>query len=285
VPLGGAAPDVLVASSQVWTSADGRLIRIDPASDRAYLVAREVAGFATDGDDVWAAVGGNRLVRLDGATGAQERSFRLARSPLFAVGDAGFPVLGWGSVWLTVPKLGQEYEPQTLWRIGSRGGRVLAKLPIGVNPTPPLAAFGSIFLLYATPPGQPNLLARLDRGARALVAIATPGSPWARAAGGGSLWVGGRFDPVVWRLDPRTARSAAAVDLPEPARALTFARGSLWATTHTSLLRVDPARNRLVRRIRLFTPRDPSEEEAGLRGIAYAGGSLWISVIAAAARR
>jgi hypothetical protein len=215
VRLGGTARDVRIAGGQVWTSADDRLIRVDPASDRPRVVATDAAGFATDGKDVWAAIGGNRLKRFVGATGTRKVSFLLA----------------------------------------------------------------AIFLLYATPSGRPDILARLDRGARTPVPLATRTSPWALAADGGSLWVGGRAEPVVWRLDPRSARPVVTVELPEPARALTLAAGSLWATTRTSLLRIDLARNRIARTIRLFTSKGSGDEEEGLRGIAYARDSLWITVI------
>jgi sugar lactone lactonase YvrE len=220
----GLARDVRIVSGKVWTSAGGRLVRVDPATNRVHSVdARNVAGFTVAGEDVWAAAAGNQLLRLDGATGARERSLRLSSRRVFAVGDAGFPVVAWGSLWLTVPKLGRESEPQTLWRLDMRTGRVLAKLPIGVNPTPPFAAFGSLFILNA-PRSRPNQLLRLRRGARRPIEVATPGNPWGLAAGAGSLWVGGRTDRVVWRLNPRSTRSTATIDLPELPRGLAFAR-------------------------------------------------------------
>lgn len=54
---------------------------------------------------IWVALDGNRLVRIDGATGQREASFRLRRTALFAPRDAGFLAVGHGSIWLTVPKL------------------------------------------------------------------------------------------------------------------------------------------------------------------------------------
>jgi hypothetical protein len=47
-------------------------------------------------------------------------------------------------------------------------------------------------------------------------------------------------------------------------------------TTGTSLLGIDPARGRVVRRIRLTAPKAGG---VGPTGIAYVSGSLWISVV------
>ena len=77
----------------------------------------EVVGTASDGEDLWVAVDGNRLVRIDGATGQREASFRLGRTALFAPRDAGFLAVGHGSIWLTVPKLGDPGAPHELWWI------------------------------------------------------------------------------------------------------------------------------------------------------------------------
>ena len=151
----------------------------------------------------------------------------------------------------------------------------MAKRPIGVNPTPPFAAFNSLFIINAPQIGR-NTLLRVTRDAPRAIEVATPGSPWGIAVGGGSLWVGGRNDRVVWRMNPRTARMTASVRLPEFARGLTFARGVLWVTTATSLVRIDPVWNRVVRRIRLAAP-EPGD--AGLTGIGYLNGSVWVSVI------
>jgi hypothetical protein len=88
----------------------------------------EVVGAASDGEDLWVAVDGNRLVRIDGATGQREASFRLGRTALLAPRDAGFLAVGHGSIWLTVPKLGDPGAPRELWPIGPRTGTVRAKI-------------------------------------------------------------------------------------------------------------------------------------------------------------
>jgi sugar lactone lactonase YvrE len=212
---------------------------------------------------------------VDGATGARERLFELGTRALFAVGDAGFPVVAAGSLWLTVPKLGQESEPQTLWRLNAQTGRVIKKIPIGVNPSPPLAAAGFIWII-SVPANRPNELSRLDPAGRKPVRLRAPENPWALAAGANSVWVGRRYSPVIVRLDPATARLNATIPLPGLPRGIAFGAGSIWVTTTTSLVRIDLARNTITRTIRLYRPRSDDE---GPTGVAYLNGSVWISIL------
>lgn len=98
-------PDPLlmdVASGHVWTLnlGDGTLSRIDPATNRATTMSiGVVVGVTGDGDDLWVAVDGSTLVRIDGATGEERASIRLGGQPLFALRDAGFLAVGEGAIW------------------------------------------------------------------------------------------------------------------------------------------------------------------------------------------
>jgi hypothetical protein len=68
-PLG-----LITASGQVSTQSfgDGTLSRIEPVTSRATSHLQEVVGAASDGEDLSVAVDGNRLVRIDEATGQRE---------------------------------------------------------------------------------------------------------------------------------------------------------------------------------------------------------------------
>jgi len=132
-------PDPLlmeVASGHVWTLnlGDGTLSRIDPATNRATTMSiGVVAGVTGDGDDLWVAVDGSTLGRIDGATGEERASIRLGAQPLFALRDAGFLAVGEGTIWLTVPQLGSADSSQMLWRIDPATGHVIAKIQLGPN--------------------------------------------------------------------------------------------------------------------------------------------------------
>jgi hypothetical protein len=60
------------------------------------------------------------VVRIDGATGKRERVLELGKTRLFELHDAGFLTLDAGSIWLTIPVLGDGGADQTLWRVDPR---------------------------------------------------------------------------------------------------------------------------------------------------------------------
>lgn len=271
-------PDPLlmaVASGQVWTLnlGDGTLSRIDPANNRATTIRiGEAVGMTSDGEDLWVAADGNSLVRVDGATGKEEASLRLGDRPLFALRDAGFLALGEGAIWLTVPELGKERLPQTLWRIGRASGRVMTRIRIGPNPPPPLS--DGRYLWVITMSRFTGELTRIDMRSNQVQEVTVGAQPWGLAAGAGSMWVGHQADREVWRLDPEAVRPTARIRIIDAARGVGFGDGRVWVTTETALLVIDPATNEVSRTIRLIE-RAPGE---GPREVAYADGSIWISV-------
>jgi streptogramin lyase len=276
IPVGPDPRLITTASGQVWSASrdDGTLSRVDPATGHAITVeVGEAVGFAVAGGDLWVAAHGNRLLRMDGASGAEKRSLRLARAPVFALQDAGFPVVGRGSLWLTVPKLGEASAPQSLWRVDPSTGKVLAKLPIGVNPTPPLAD-GRYIWMISRPPSAPGELTRIDMASGTSTNVSVGLFPWGLAAGAGSVWVGHTAPHEVWRLNPSSAKPTAKIPVDGEVRSVGFGGGFAWVLAGTSLLRVDPATNEVTRIVRLKSP-------SGVGGpsvLVYLDGSVWVSV-------
>jgi DNA-binding beta-propeller fold protein YncE len=273
IPVG---PDPLlltVASGQVWTLnlGDGTLSQVDPATNEATTVRPgEVVGFTSDGPDLWIAVDGNTLARIDGVTGREERSIRLASRPLFALRDAGFLAVGRRSIWLTVPTLGERMGPQELWRIHPDTGRVLDRYRLGPDPTSPLLDGPYVWSISF------NGLSRIDLRSgrtRLIVASGGPGGPWGVAAGGGSIWMGQQYGEI-WRLDPATGRPEAKIPVDGPVRGVAFGGEFAWVTTETSLLSIDPTTDEVTRRISLINP----IPDLGPIGVAYLDGSVWVSV-------
>lgn len=280
IAVGPAPLNLRVSAGQIWVQnfGDGTLMRIDPGSKRPVTVpAGKVAGLAVHGSDIWAARDGNRLSQLDGATGAEKRSIILGTIPFFAVGDAGFLAIGESTIWLTVPKLGEPEAMQSLWRIDLASGRVVAKIPIGRDPLPPLIDGDYVWVL--TPVDLYQIHISSNRPKR----LAVPRFPWGLAAGAGSVWIGNQFrlrvpllfkGPEVWRLDPATGSPVAKIAVRDPVRGLAFGGGRLWVTTGRGLLSIDPATNQVVRTITLAKP----SADEGPIGVAYLGGSVWVSV-------
>jgi len=91
------------------------------------------------------------------------------------------------------------------------------------------------------------------------------------AVGGGSLWVlGDALDPRMWRLDRRTGRVQATIDLGSPPRSVTVAGGRAWVTDglHDRVVPVSLASNRVLA---------PVPVGRGAAGVAAAGGSVWVA--------
>jgi DNA-binding beta-propeller fold protein YncE len=270
-------PDPLlmeVASGHVWTLnlGDGTLSRIDPATNRATTMSiGVVVGVTGDGDDLWVAVDGSTLVRIDGATGEERASIRLGAQPLFALRDAGFLAVGEGAIWLTVPQGSADASPM-LWRIDPATGYVIAKIQLGPNPLSPLSDGRYLWIITMTPfRGQ---LRRVDMRSNRVTEVQVGNQPWGLAVGAGSLWVGHQSDREVWRLDRRTGETAAKIPISDAARGVGFGGGLVWVTSETGLMSIDPSTNEVIRTIDLIE-RAPDE---GPIGVAFVAGSVWVSV-------
>jgi sugar lactone lactonase YvrE len=227
-----------------------------------------VAGIAAANRDLWIAVDGNRIARIDGATGAVEQTLRVARRKLFELGDAGFIAVVGDSVWLTVPKLGTE-APHALWRIDADTGTVREKHKIGVNPTPPLVVGRELWFVTLD-----RGLVRYDTASGRYEAIPAGDRPWAYTRGAGSVWVGHELPGQVRRINPETGRTIATIDTDPKVRGLGFGGGFVWVATETSLRRIDPKRNRVTR----TTDITSRHNDEGPVGVAYVNGDVWVSV-------
>jgi YVTN family beta-propeller protein len=90
------------------------------------------------------------------------------------------------------------------------------------------------------------------------------------AYGGGSLWVlGDALDRRLWRLDPRTGKTVATIDLGFPPTSAAFTDGTLWITDglHDRVVPVDAATRRVGHGVAVGS--NPT-------GIAVGSGSLWV---------
>ncbi len=271
-------PDPLLltsASHQIWTLnlGDGTLSRVDPATGSATTVhVGEAVGIASDGRDLWVAHDANVLSRVNGATGRRELSFSLARRPLFALRDAGFPAVANGSVWLIIPHLGRADLPQALWRIDAATGQVVKKMTVGPNAFPPVT--DGRYLWVVTREGFAGKLTRVDTRSGALMDVPTGDQPVAVAAGAGSIWVGHALDRQVWRLNRETINVRAKISVEGPVRGLAFGGGVVWVTTESDLVAIDPVSNQVKGRRRITEPLP----DLGPIGVAYVEGSVWVSV-------
>jgi YVTN family beta-propeller protein len=273
VPVGVDPLQLAVAARHVWTMefGDGTLSRIDPESNKRTAVdIGQAAGMASDGNDIWVAANGNTLVRLDGESGERERVLELAKRPLFELRDAGFLILGAGSIWLTIPVLGNNFADQKLWRVDQRTGAVTARAPLLANPVS-LAADSRYVWIANIDGGKVTPVDVITNTAKNVSASIGPAGV---ATGAGSVWVS-HYVPEVWRLDPDTVRVQAKIHLGEgTTRGIAFAGGKVWVTSEGSVVALDPATNKVVQTIKLIEPK----REVGPTAIAYLDGDLWVSI-------
>lgn len=262
------------AAGQLWVlnGADRTLSRIDPVSEQVTSVdIGEPAGLTGDGNALWVAVDGNRLVRIDGSTGAELKSLQVADDRLFALGDAGFPAVGGGYLWLTVPELGVQSGPQELWQLDPTSGALVTRWPIGVNPIAPLAEGDHLWIVTRGGSGQ---LSRVDMESGRSSSVKVAAYPERLASGLGSVWVGHRSGEV-WRIEPETGDALAKIEIDGLARGIDIGGDLVWVATNTTLLGIDPSTNQVIRSTDLT---DGKPAAAEVWTLVYVAGSVWLTV-------
>jgi DNA-binding beta-propeller fold protein YncE len=170
--IGGIAAGV----DAVWAAASGRLLRIDPVSNRVVATVR-LGGFPSrvvaSGRDVWAAVtrqsGPGELVRVDARANRIVARIRVGDGP---VGVA----VGLGSVWVA------NSSRSSVMRIDPRRNRVVATLLTHRFSSSLVVVGNRVFVA-----GEPELVA-LDRLGRIVRRIPLPAPVVRLTASGHELW-------------------------------------------------------------------------------------------------
>jgi hypothetical protein len=143
---------------------------------------------------------------------------------------------------------------------------VVARIPVSPSASPCAAAAGGRFVWvseYASP-----YLAKIDPRTNRVVAKTKIGfGSCGLGSGAGSLWVEDTSSATVSRVSISTGKRTAAISVGFSPYDATFAYGAAWVTSNGSgeLERIDPARNRVVKRWKL----------AQATGVVAAFGSVW----------
>jgi DNA-binding beta-propeller fold protein YncE len=249
----------------------GRLLRIDPASNRVTAsmpVGDGPAAVAVGSGRVWvASYRDGTLWQLDPTSRAPAKVAAVGRP--FAVtihdGSAYVAALGPGQFTGNVSKFDA--------RTGDRaGGKVMVACSLA----------GGTFGVWVA--GCPDVQ-KLSTGGPAPTFRATVHIPYAArlsaanfrealagmAQGEGAVWViGDAADRRLWRIDPQRHRVTATIDLGFPPGAVAAGEGGVWVTDELGdrVVRIDPATNRAVASIPVGR---------GAMGVAVGGGSVWIA--------
>jgi streptogramin lyase len=114
-----------------------------------------------------------------------------------------------------------------------------------------------------------SVSARPAGGSEIVATIRTPGFPGPVAVGFGSVWVGGHRSGTVYRIDPRTNRVAAKVEVPDTLCTFpALGAGSIWwpncGEGGQYFYRIDPRSMRVAGRRSGYAPR-------------FGAGSLWFT--------
>jgi hypothetical protein len=250
---------------------DGRLLRIDPTSDRVTASTRVgdgAAAVAVGSGRIWvASYRDGTLWQLDSRTGAVTSvpAFGRPNGVTVHAGKAYVAALGPAAFGGNVGQFDAVSG-------GHTGGKAIFTCSL---------TSGSYGVWIAGCPDVYELSidgGNVTTGAMVRIPLARHLSAGnyreglaAMAMGEGAVWVvGDPNDPMLWRIDPRRHRVVSTIRLGFPPAGVAAGEGGVWVTDQLDdrLVEVDPIRNRIVRSI-------PVGRGAG--GVAVGAGSVWVA--------
>ena len=163
-----------------------------------------------------------------------------------------------GSVWVG------GLERGGIYRVDPGTGRVTAHVPAGSKIFNLASAPGAVWAVSQLE----DTVTRIDtRTAKPTLTLHVGYGPYDVAWGFGSAWVSNAGQGSVWRITGR--KVVAKIKTGYEPNGLTAYHGALWVTDHTAgeLLRIDPATNRITRKVAL----------AGADWITGYGDALYVS--------
>jgi YVTN family beta-propeller protein len=272
VGTGGFAYGMAAGGGALWIAGSDQISRIDPATDRVTAtVPVHVAGSGPDGvtfgaGAVWVPVAvPGTLWGIDPHSNKVTAKISLGgplRGPISvtATHDAVWVACFGGQA------AGTSASGGRLLRVDPRHRRVVANIPLPASPVAVAADPSAAWV--ATASGQ--VLVVSQRRAR-VVATIEAGGPLGFsqtiAAGAGGIWLADPFDEQLVRIDPGIRRVVARIPA-GAATTLAVSGNAVWALSSLGLVRVDPARDRVV----AVAP-DPDLRSARL--VAAGGGAVW----------
>jgi len=262
VDVGGRPDWQTTLQGALWVTAGGpAVVRIDEKSNQVTAridVADPCFSLAAGFGSVWSPSCGDReLDRIDAGTNKI-----VARIPL-----AGIPADGEGqlvvtkdSVWMFTDDHG------SLVRIDPKRNAVAETFSTGVDGDALVFAEGA---LWATVPDG-DAVVQIGMDGKVVRSIAVGRGPRFIAAGEGAIWSLGQADGDVTRIDPKTGKVVATIQLfvPGSGGCIDTGGGAVWVTMpETPVSRVDARTNTV------------SERFTGVGGdcISFSDGSVWLS--------
>ena len=246
----------------------------DPSPSQAYPAGAKIDGRIQVGEPVaprWLAADDTSLwvheprslVSVDLATSAVTGQVNTGSM------EYGYAATGGGSVWQT------DYENNAVLRIDPASGKVLAKIPVGLQPLGVVVTKGGVWVANE----HSGSVTRIDPATNKVVAtvsINSPDSagPQVMAAGpDGSVWVGVPNMGSVVRIDAATNKVGLVVPWDGP---VASDGAEVWIAVVAGIdglaqaIRIDPESGKVIKAVDLG-------EEGGTCGLAVGLGSVWVA--------
>lgn len=244
IHLGSGVAKVAVGEGAVWVLQGGRLLKIDPKSNRLLAVFPKVRGsssIAAGEGGVWVPVG-SKLLKLDPQTGGL-----VTRIPVKCESVA----VGAGSVWAT------NFKQGTVSRIDPRTAKLTATIDVDKSPMVLTVGEGAVWVLS----WEKNVIFQIDPESNQVVAKVPLGTgiPIGElAAGEGGVWISKQA-----RLPLGVANALIVVDRGSHQVTKVFklwfdgrfalGGGSVWVATPEYVARINVTSGQMVEKVRLHT--------------------------------
>jgi YVTN family beta-propeller protein len=164
-------------------------------------------------------------------------------------------------------------EPDSAALIDADTAKVIADVPVGSGPIAVAVSERGVWVANA----DDGTVTHIDPKTRQVVKTIGVGSDISDIATGyGAVWVADGNDGTLTRIDPELDAVEATLDLgrhsplsPAPVFSVAAGGGSIWATSGSQVVRIDPATNEVTRRIAL----------GPLLSLTAGEGEVWITTI------
>jgi YVTN family beta-propeller protein len=268
IPVGIDPTSIAVGEGAVWVANESErtISRIDPTTRKVVRIIPigdlPFPLIAAGEGAVWATSSTGTLARIDPVFNQITRTVKIGNThkPAVVGQKPAYPVaVGAGAVWVADP-VGFVYriDPATL--------RPVARMDVRMPPAALAVGATGVWLAEA-PTNQVrrvNLTLSLIRGT-----FTVGGEPTAIALGNDAVWVAGRGDDVVTRIDAGRA-AARTIDVGDAPTGVAVGAGSVWVANErgANVMRIDARTSRVVATTSLH---------AVPKAIAVTDGVVWVT--------
>jgi YVTN family beta-propeller protein len=263
----GARPaSISYGSGSLWVANldDNTVARVDPqkrAVIRTIPVAATQTGVAAGPAGVWISNGAPGSVsEIDLRYNTVARPIRVTHAAVFGIPQTTAVAIGSDAVWVAS-------DDGTVSRVDPARNTVVETAELGCGPVAIAVGAGAVWVACS---GYPSGNVRRIDPTGATATIPVGHTPSAIAVGYGAIWVADSADDTVTRISPETYGVTARIPVGKSPIALAIGAGAVWVANSGdgTVSRIDPKSGH---------PKTITVG-ASTAGLAFAGGSLWVTV-------